>query len=491
MDGQRATYRQYEGDYYSDTRTELSKQAAPGRFGTEDQHNVQDGVEARTQQAASNYSVTQGQHLLEDQALRGDAPAPDANYASHEHQDLYNMVHTDMDPTDLDAKGRVANAIGNWLAELSNSIAAVTQTSGVSWQGAAADQAHGFFQQTANYTAQTANAAQLNSNRYSQQSAAADYAQKNMPEPTGFNQQAEMQKVTQQLNGGNPLTAAVAMNQLSEKQQKADAAHQQAVQVLHGLDNTYHETSTTQPTYSAPPQMNSDSTHASSAAPITAPGGSVSSGPYSGPGGSGFSAAAPPPAGSAGNATFTPPPPVSGSGGSAPLPGPGINTGAGAFNNPTGGGAGFRGSATPGGLGGRLSPDALSMGGGNLGNAGESTPRSRPGIGTGRSGGGFAGSRVSGGGAGGKGSSSAPGEGEASGKGKSGALERGAKSAAEAAKTGKPGAAAGAAGSGKKKEEDKEHKNKIPTQIDPEEVFEVRPERGPDGEKITPPVIGG
>ncbi|MFF0146740.1 hypothetical protein ATK36_2591 [Amycolatopsis sulphurea] len=486
MDGQRATYRQYEGDYYSDTRTELSKQAAPGRFGIEDQHNVQDGVDARTQQAASNYSVTQGQHLLEDQALRGDAPAPDANYASHDHQDLYTMVHTNMDPTDLDAKGRVANALGNWLAEISNSISVVTQTSGASWQGAAADQAHSFFQQTASYAAQTANAAQLNSNRYSQQSAAADYAQKNMPEPTGFNQQAELNKVTQQLNGGDPLTAAVTMNQLSQKQQQADAAHQQAVQVMHGLDNAYHETSTTQPTYSPPPRLNGDSTHASSAAPVTAPGGPVSSGPYSGPGGNGSSTVVPP-AGSTGNAPFTPPPPVSGSGG-APLPGPGISTGAGSFNNPANTAPGFRGPTGPGGIGGRLSPDALSMGGGgNVGNAGENTPRSRPGIGTGRSGGGNAGSRLSGGG----GAGGTPSEREGGGKGKAGNLERGAKSAAEASKNGKPGVAGGATGNGRKKEEDQEHKNKIPAQLDPDEVFEVHPERGPDGEKITPPVIGG
>ncbi|RJQ76999.1 hypothetical protein [Amycolatopsis panacis] len=445
-------------------------------------------VRRATEQAASQYSVQQGEQLLEGQQTRSDAPAPDANYASHSHDELYKMVHDGLDFHTINDRSQVTNHYGNWLAQASNAFRDAAKTAGAEWQGAAADLAHSFFQSTADHTEKTGSAMQLVSNRYSQQSAAADYAQKNMPEPTGFNQQAELDKATQQLTGGNPLTAAVTMNQVNQKQQQADAAHQQAVQVMHGLDSTYHETSTTQPTYAPPPQMGGDSTHASSAAPVTTPGGSVSSGPYSGPGGGGFSSVAPP--GSPGNATFAAPPPsVTGGAGNAPIPAPGISTGAGTFNNPANTGPGFRGPTGPGGIGGRLSPDALSMGGGgNVGNAGENTPRSRPGIGTGRSGGGYAGSRVSGGSGG---ATSAPGEGEATGKGKAGGLERGAKSAAEASKSGKPGAAGGTTGSGRKKEEDKEHTNKIPAQLDPDEVFEVHPERGPDGEKITPPVIGG
>ncbi|MEV4598679.1 hypothetical protein AB0K15_14850 [Amycolatopsis sp. NPDC049253] len=482
---ERAQPREYEADYYSQTHADLSKKAAPGRFGAEDQQNVRDSVDQRTGQAASNYSVTQGEELLQGQATRGDAPAPDANYAAHDHQQLYDMVHTNMDPGDLDARGRVANDLGNWLADVSNSINDAANSSQIEWQGAGASQAHNFFQNTATYAANTANAAQLSSNRYSQQAAAAGHAQTTMPEPVKFDQQAEMAKATQQLSVANPAAAAQTMRDIGAKQQQADAAHQQAVQVMQGLDNTYHETSTTQPQFSAPPPIGGgdDSTHASSAGPGAGLGhaGALSGGSnFGAPGGvpgGGAPGGAGGPAGFSGNA-YTP-------------PGAGSSTGAGSFGGPGGtGGTGFRPPAGGGGFG-RLTPDALTFGGGpgGAGGAGDETLRGgRAGGGSGRPGGGFAGSRVSGGGA-------KPGEGEGpgSGKGAGERLERGATAAANAGKAGKAGAggAAGAAGAGKKKEDDKEHKNKLPNQEDPDEVFEVRPERGPDGEKITPPVIGG
>ncbi|HWD02352.1 MAG TPA: hypothetical protein VG674_07860 [Amycolatopsis sp.] len=486
---ERAEHREYEADYYSQTHTDLSKKAAPGRFGAEDQQNVRDNVDKDTGQAASSYSVSQGQHLLQDQATRGDAPSPDANYAAHDHQDLYNMVHTNMDPSTLDARGRVANKLGNWLADISNSINDAAKSSQIDWQGAGASQAHSFFQNTATYAANTANAAQLSSNRYSQQAAAASYAQNNMPEPTGFNQQAEMQQATQQIHDGDLVGGTLRMTSISAKQQQADAAHQQAVQVMQGLDNTYHETATTQPQFSAPPVPGGadNSTQISSAQPVGGTGGH-SGGFAAGPAGSGVGNLG----GGPGGGPAGPGGAAANVGGNA-YPPPGTSTGAGTFpGGGPGGGGGFRPPATGGGGFGRLSPDAMAFGGGpgGVGGAGEDTVRGRSGFGGGRAGGGSAGGRVSGGGL-----TSKPGEGEGSGaKGGAGErLERGATAAANAGKAGKSGApgAAGAAGAGKKKEEDKEHKNKLPNQVDPEEVFEVRPERGPDGEKITPPVVGG
>jgi hypothetical protein len=396
------------------------------------------------------------------------------------------MVHTDLDAADIDAKGRVTNDLGNWLSDLSNSVNDATKASGIAWQGDGAAQAHGFFQNTATYTAQTADAAQLSSNRYSQQAAAADYAQKNMPKPSDFNQQAEIEKATVQYATGDPAAGAQTMTAVAAKQQQAAADHDQAVQVLHGLDSTYHGTATTQPAYSAPPQIGAadSSTHISSA---DAGGGVGTHGSgVGGPGGSSYNPAGGQPGGGQ-------PGVGTGAGSSYAPPGAGASTGAGNVGGPPGGGGGFRG---PGGGGtfGRFGPETVAMGGpaGGGGGGGGDITRSRPGIGTGRSGGGFAGSRVSGGGYK-PGEIEEPGKGNSSGKGGAGErLERGGTAAANAGKGGKPGeAGAGGTGAGKKKDEDKEHKNKIPIQEDPDEVFEIRPERGPDGEKITPPVIGG
>jgi hypothetical protein len=476
MAHEHAGHRQYEGDFYAQTQQKLQQNVH--HFGAEDQGDARDGVTPQTQNQAAQYSVEQGKVLLHNQATRGDAPAPGQNYAASSHEDLYGMVHDNMNPGDLDDRGRVANKLGNWLADVSNAANDAVNSSEIEWQGSGAAQAHGFFQSTASYTAETANAAQLSSNRYSQQAAAADHAQKNMPEPTGFNQQAEMNKATKQYQSGDLLGATQTMTDVAAKQQQADAAHQQAVQVLQNLDTTYHETASTQPTYTPPPQLGQgDSTsvsgfHGTNSTGFT--GTPALGGTGTGPGGT---------SGSYVPGGTTPPgatPPGTTPPGYVP---PGTTSGTGTFSGNTN----FR-AAPAASTFGRMTPDGLAMpgtpGGGGASGGGDVTRK--PGIGSGRGGSGFAGSRVSG--SAGSAPKEMPGEGSKSG-GKSGErLERGATAAAAAkGKAGGGGAGAAGAGAGKKKEDDKEHKNKYAVEDD---VFDLKPERGPDGEKIVRPTIG-
>jgi hypothetical protein len=472
MAHEHAEHRQYEGDFYAETQQKLQQNAR--HFGAEDQGEARDGATAQTQNQAAQYSVEQGNVLLQNQATRGDAPAPGQNYAASSHEELYSMVHENMNPSELDDRGRVANKLGNWLADVSNAANEAVNSSEIQWQGDGAAKAHSFFQSTATYTADTAHAAQLSSNRYSQQAAAADYAQKNMPEPTGFNQQAEMDKATKQYATGDLVGATQTMNNLAAKQQQADAAHQQAVQVLQNLDSTYHETASTQPTYSPPPQLGSDSTSVSGFHGT------------SGTGGTGTTYTGTPNLTGGTTGTYVPgqTPPGAAPPATSYVP-PGSTSGVG--NNNFGGNPGFRPAPAASSFT-RLTPDGLALAGnpgtpGAAGTGGDIT-RSKPG--SGRAGSGFAGSRVSGSAGAPK---EAPGEGGKTGSRTGERLERGA-TAAAAAKGGKGAAgAAGAAGAGagKKKEDDKEHKNKYAVEDD---VFDLRPDRGPDGEKVVRPIIG-
>ncbi|WP_103355300.1 hypothetical protein [Amycolatopsis sp. CA-128772] len=477
MAQEHAGYRQYEGDFYAETQQKLQQNVH--HFGAEDQGDARDGVAPQTQNQAAQYSVEQGKVLLHNQSTRGDAPAPEQNYPASTHEELYNMVHQNMDPKDLDDRGRLANRIGNWLADVSNSANDAVNSSEIQWQGTGAAQAHGFFQNTASYTAETANAAQLSSNRYSQQAAAADYAQKNMPEPTGFDQQAEINKATQQYQGGDLVGATQTMTNVAAKQQQADAAHQQAVQVLQNLDSTYHETASTQPTYTPPPQLGQgDSTsasgfHGTSSAGFSGTptiGGSGGGGGGTGPGGT-SGTFAPGSPGSPGGPGTTPP--------NTYVP-PGTTSGTGTFTGNTN----FRTTPNTPTLG-RMTPDGLALPGTTTGTGsggGNDVTRGK-GIGSGRAGTGFAGSRVSGS------SGTAPKEPLEGGKtgSKTGErLERGATAAAAAKGTSKGGAAATTA-AGKKKDDDKEHKNKYAVD---EDAFDLQTERGPDGEKVVKPTIG-
>ncbi|MEV6445831.1 hypothetical protein [Amycolatopsis sp. NPDC051716] len=488
MAHEHAEHRQYESDFYAQTQQKLQQNVH--HFGAEDQGDARAGVTPQTENQAAQYSVEQGKVLLHNQATRGDAPAPGQNYASSSHEELYGMVHDNMRPADLDDRGRVANKLGNWLADVSNAANDAVSSSEIQWQGPGAAQAHSFFQSTATYTGDTANAAQLSSNRYSQQAAAADYAQKNMPEPTGFNQQAEITKATVQYQAGDVAGATQTMTNVAAKQQQADAAHQQAVQVLQNLDSTYHETASTQPTYTPPPQLGQgDSTsvsgfHGTSGTGFSGTPSVGGTGPGTGPGGTSGSFAPGAPGGTGGTGG---PSVTSGPGGPGTPSGttyvpPGTSTGTGTFS----GNSNFRATPAAGSFG-RVTPDGLAMPGTTTGGTSGSGDVTRgKGIGSGRAGTGFAGSRVSG--SAGTGPKEAPGEGGSKTGSKPGErLERGA-TAAAAAKGGKGGSgAAGAAGAGKKKDDDKEHKNKYAVD---EEVFDLKPERGPDGEKIVKPTIG-
>jgi hypothetical protein len=460
----RAQHRQSEGDYYAATDQKLQGHDADGQ-----------GI---TQKAASNYSVAQGKLLQEGQTLRAGAPAPDENYANQPHEVLYDMVHKNMNLEDLNDRSRVANTYGNWLADASNQFRDAATAAGGSWQGPAANQANGFFQSTAGHTEQTGNAMQLASNHYSQQSAAAHYAKNNMPEPTGFNQQAELDKAKQQYNSGDLIGMSGTMAGIQAKQQQSDAAHQQAVQVLQNLDGTYHETASSQPTYAPPPPLGgNDSTsvsgfHGTSSTSFTGTP-TIGGGTTTGPGGTSGSFV---PGGTTGGTTppgTTPPNFVQ----------PGVTSGTGNFS---GGNTGFRGTPSPSAFP-RMTPDGLAMPGTAGGGTGGSGDITRGKSGAGRAGTGFAGSRVSGGGYTGD-PKEAPGEGKAKtgGKAPGERLERGA-TAAAAAKGKGAGAGAAGAGAGKKKEDDKEHKNKYAVD---EDVFDLKPERGPDGEKIVKPTIG-
>lgn len=466
----RAQHRQSEGDYYAETAQKL--------------HGNAEGRQL-TEKAASNYSVAQGKLLQEGQNLRGDSPAPGENYANSPHEVLYDMVHKDLDIEGINNRGRVANTYGNWLADASNQFRDAATAAGGSWQGPAAEQANTFFQSTAGHTEQTGNAMQLVSNHYSQQSAAAHYAKTNMPEPTGFNQQAELDKAKQQYNSGNLIGMSTTMADIQVKQQQADAAHQQAVQVLQNLDSTYHETASTQPTYTPPPQLGQgDSTstsgfHGTSSTSFTGTPtlGGTGTGTTTGPGGT---TGAFVPGGTGGTGG----PGVTGPGGPGATPPtyvpPGTTSGTGTF----GGNTNVRATPTAGSFGGRVTPDGLALPGTAAGGAtsgGGDITRGK-GIGSGRAGSGFAGSRVSGS------AGAAPNEaegGKTGGKTSGERLERGATAAAAAkGKAGGPGAATAA---GKKKDDDKEHKNKYAVD---EGVFELQAERGPDGEKVVKPTIG-
>jgi hypothetical protein len=466
-------HRTYEADMYR-TVEEVAKAAGAdgGLF-------PQSGQLA--EQAAGDYSRAEEQQLKQGQAIRGDAPGPNADYIGNTHQELFDMVNLDLDTQSADARGEVANDMGNWLRDVHDQAVKATQTESASWQGPAAAQAHGFVNSTAAWADGAANASWLASNRYSQQAAAAQGAKNAMPPPSNFDQAAEMNKARQQIESGDLGGFVQTQVGISEKQASAQQAHEQAAQVLHTMDSTYHDTAATQPSFAPPPSVSGGTSVSGFNAPPSGPGGS---GPYSGGG---------PVSGPGGGPTGGPvsggyvPPGLSGPGpssGSGQFPGqyPGNYQGGAPGNVPR---SGFSGTSIAGALGGGPTGSA---GGGDI----TRNPSGRGGAPRTN----FAGGRVSGGGympkdgAGGRlgeeGKTAGKGSGSGSVGAKEGAIGRGGATAS--GKAGAGGAPGAGAGGGKGKEEDEGHKRKYG---ETEDHFNMKLTEGPGGEKVVPPVIGG
>ncbi|WP_344412834.1 hypothetical protein [Amycolatopsis minnesotensis] len=402
------------------------------------------------------------------------------------------MINNRLTPDDIAGRGAVVDGLTNWLADGSRQVDEAVTSTQTEWQGEAARKAHGFFQETSNWGNETADASNSMAEQFRHQANVATTAKNTMPPPSGFNIGNEFDKARERVENGEIFEASDIYGDIGKRAAEAEAQRQQAVQVMHTLDQGYHEAASTQPSFAPPPTMGGGG------APAGGGGGNWG---FTGSGGGGI---APPPI-SGGGGISAP------GGGGGPVPpvspftggGPAIGGGGGAqpvppraplppvvkppISGPIGGGTVLPGST--------------------LDKGGDTTRSQRPGTSS-------AGSRVSGGGfrsapgggkpgkpgesAGrsgkfeseGKGGKAAPGRSTGAGEpNKANAIERGA--AAAAGKAGKPGASGMApGGAGKNKEDDKERKSKYVVNDDPEETFAVLPDRGPDGESIVNPVIG-
>ncbi|MBA0124192.1 hypothetical protein H0B56_01390 [Haloechinothrix sp. YIM 98757] len=440
-------------------------------------------AEHLAQREAARYRDEQERSLAQGQDTRDDAPYAGSDYQGYSHEQLYQFAHHNMSPEDIHEKGRVANEFGNWLSDVAQALSDAANAEQGLWQGEAADAAHGFFRSAATWSDTTAQGIHLGSNRLAEEAEAASTGKNAMPEPTGFDQSAELSAVREQASAGDAVGAATRYLELQRKQEEAQEKHAEAARVMHELDSGYQAAAAQQPAFTAPPDLaggTDGATHSSFA------GGTAGGGVPTAAGGN-------VPAPGAGVA--------SGAGGAGAAPAPGAQS---AASHLAGSGTG-QGAGTGSGAPGAARPGA--MGGMPLGGAGTSGgdgDRTRGGPRAGTPRGGYAGQRVSGGSggqtAGGRPGSGASGRaaGQASGQGapaRGDGVTRGGAAAAQQAAGGSRagGMAGGGAGRGAGKDDSTERG--AAEILKNEHLFETTHdgdiERDPDtGNPIVPPVIG-
>ncbi|AIJ21081.1 hypothetical protein [Amycolatopsis methanolica] len=465
--------RRYESEVYAET---AGKSA--GKFFGPD-----------AEQVAGDYSVKSGQVYTRKLQAEGggyrDGLAPsDRLYERVPHETLKTMVTEGVSPEEVDEQGIIVNDLGNAFGEMASALRQGVAKEQAGWQGDGANTAFGYFNTLATWADSSKDAAFLSANRYSQTSAALSQARNSMPEPAGKSVDQSIAAARQQLASGDWEGASATMNDMQNQAALQHQAQQEAAAVLAQRDVMLHAGGSTQPVYATPttqPDTGAATSPTFAANDNTTASSSGGVGPMGGA-----------PGGVRTTGSIAPP--------TTPLPGIGTTTGASptpGFTDNAGGWGRSPASTVPGSTG-------LSAGAGMMpvapGQGDQTRTSPRPGSGSGGRAGAVpragVGGRAAGGGAAGR-----LGAGQEAAGRKAGIGEPGARAAAESANSGRAGAAgkAGASGShlagpagNSKKDEDKDHER--PAYLledDPDSIFGHEGGTDENGNRISPPVIGG
>ncbi|MER6988721.1 PPE domain-containing protein [Saccharopolyspora hirsuta] len=446
--------------------------------------------QAYAKQEAAKYGQQQAQVLSADQELR-EKPGQLGNthYLSFEHKEMDRFVKENFDPTAVHDVGRIYHGHGEKFLDFAEQIKQAARKTEQTWQGEAGDAMRAHVTQLADHMAHSGNAAQLTANQIGLQAEAGERAKNSMPEVVEFDMKQELKNY---FSDPNPFTAVSRANEIVEKQEKSQAAHAEAAQVMSTMEGDFGQAAAQTPAFVPAPRGPEDTGRPpesqlpiGSVDPSTSISGSTPSGTHSA-----WAGSTPSPSGSSSVPSSnlggsTPPVPPSSTnpvwttpGGSVPDTRWNPQTGKWERRNPYNGnwaplppnqqrpgpGGGVGRSGGPGGGTGRLGgaggigrPGGLGGGVGRLGGLGAGGAGNQLG----------AGGRAGVGGLGAAGSAGVGGSGSAGGRGGAGMA----------------GAGAAGRGQGGRSEEDDEHENKYV--LDTEEAWE---DLGLP--KVAPPVFG-
>lgn len=207
---------------------------------------------ARAAQEAGEYGHQRAAVLSADQELR-EKPAALGNthYVSYAHQELARFVQENFDPAAVHDVGRVYHDHGQKFLEFAERIrraAAVTQET---WHGEAGDAMRAQVTRLADHMSHSGNAAQLTGNQLGMQAEAGERARNSMPEVIEFDLKEELRNY---FADPNPLTAISRANEIVQKQQRSQAAHQEAARVMSAMETSFGEAAARTPAFVPAPR---------------------------------------------------------------------------------------------------------------------------------------------------------------------------------------------------------------------------------------------
>jgi hypothetical protein len=172
------------------------------------------------------------------------------NWAAVPHQELYNSVHANNDPTAAYALAREWTDLGNVMADNSRAMDEAIRGTESGWQGTAAQSARESTLKLATWGGDAAQTSQYMGTRIAEQGLAAERAKAAMPEPVQFDWQ---QMLRQGFATGGLAGFAKAVQDVQVVSEQARTAHEQAVQVMSEMETQSKNVDQTTPRFVRPP----------------------------------------------------------------------------------------------------------------------------------------------------------------------------------------------------------------------------------------------
>jgi hypothetical protein len=196
------------------------------------------------------------------------------NWASWSHRDLYEAVHQNNDPGKSGELGWHWEQFGSWMTESATTIDKELTATESGWTGTSADAARAAIRALAQWVTDTAHDATELGAKVQEQSRIMESARAAMPEPVEFDWDA----ASGTLSGPGIASFTASAADVQAANEKARAAHEQAVRVMTDMEGQSRAVDATTPNFTAPFNPTTGRTAEVTLATPTAPGASASRG---------------------------------------------------------------------------------------------------------------------------------------------------------------------------------------------------------------------
>ncbi|MCR3732633.1 PPE domain-containing protein, partial [Prauserella salsuginis] len=201
---------------------------------------------------ASGMNDQQIKELSQDAEVLEGLNGSDQNYPGVDHQTMYQYVHQDLDSGQTTQLSDAWSQLVTLFQDFDGKFNEAVQQSQHHWEGESAEAARGYVRSLGSWSNTNSQQAQLASEAVYAQSNASENAKNTMPEPVETN---GLMKDFGSAVKDNPMDPIGAFNKAMETREKADAAHQEAAQVMSTYDQNLYDSASKQPAFSPPPEF--------------------------------------------------------------------------------------------------------------------------------------------------------------------------------------------------------------------------------------------